>query len=107
MPSLSITNFQLANEGNYHVVVVNSAGSVTSQVAVLYVADPLRFISPSLDGDNFQYRLIGPAGSNFVLEASSTFTSWSALSTTNAPTGILDGRVSVGPTRYYRARLLP
>jgi hypothetical protein len=102
-----ITNFQLANEGRYHVVATNAAGSVTSQVAVVYVADPLRFISHSIEGSNFNYRLVGRAGSNFVLEASSTLSGWSTLSTTPAPSGIVDGSVPVGGTNYFRARLLP
>jgi hypothetical protein len=105
--SYAINNFQTANEGRYHVVVTNSAGAVTSQVAVLYGADPLRFVSNSIDGGYFQYRLIGRAGSNFVIEASSALSSWAPLSTIPAPSGIVDGSVPVGGTTYFRARLLP
>ncbi len=38
--SLTLTNVQPTNAGNYDVVVTNAAGSVTSQVAVLTVVQP-------------------------------------------------------------------
>ncbi len=36
----AITNAQFANSGNYDVIVTNSWGSVTSQVAILTIIDP-------------------------------------------------------------------
>jgi alpha-tubulin suppressor-like RCC1 family protein len=44
--SLTITNFQPANLGNYTVVVTNLAGSVTSSPAVITVLNPLISTQP-------------------------------------------------------------
>ena len=105
--NLPILNFQSANQGKYRVVAMNTAGSVTSEVAILYLADPLRFVSNSIASGNFQFRLVGRAASNFVLEASSALSSWTSLSTNLGPLGIIDGSVPVTNTRYFRARLFP
>ena len=53
-PSLNLTSVQLLQAGDYRVVVTNSAGAVTSQVATLtvYVAPPVVITPP-------QSRLVG------------------------------------------------
>ena len=43
--TLTLTNAQLANTGNYQVVVTNAYGSLTSSVAALYVVAPVFFTS--------------------------------------------------------------
>jgi hypothetical protein len=105
--TLPIPNFQKVNEGSYHLVAMNTVGSATSELAILYLADPLRFVSNAVSGASFQYRLVGRRGSNFVFEASSTLSNWTALSTNLAPTGISDDKVPLTTLRYFRARLLP
>jgi hypothetical protein len=89
------------------LVATNAVGAVTSEVATLYVADPLRFVSNSVSGGNFSFRLVGRATSNFVIETSSRLSSWAPLSTIPAPSGIVDGSLPVNATRYFRGRLLP
>jgi hypothetical protein len=105
--SLPISFFQKVHEGNYELVATNTVGAVTSEVATVYAADPLRFVSNSVSGGNFSFRLVGRATSNFVLETSSRLSSWGPLATIPAPSGIVDGSLPVSATRYFRARLLP
>ena len=41
-PTFALTNFQSAQHRRYDVVVTNTAGSITSSVATLYLNAPLR-----------------------------------------------------------------
>jgi hypothetical protein len=77
----------------------------TFTVVVNPTNDRPRFISHSLSGGTFQFRLVGNPGSIFVIETSGTLTNWTALSTNSAPSGSFDGSVPVTTTRYLRARL--
>ncbi len=104
--SLSLTNVQPANGGNYAVVVSNSFGSVTSSSATLTIGT-LQLGLPAFGPNGFQFRITGPVG-NYVLQASTNLIDWVTIATTNnAPNGIidlLDTSASVFDRRFYRAR---
>jgi len=58
--SLTITNFQSVNEGDYRVVAGNFAGSVVSVPATVLLDSPLRLGALGMNGNGqFQLRLIG------------------------------------------------
>jgi len=102
---LTITNFQATNAGTYYVVVSNSLGTVASSNALLFLDAPLRLGAPSLNGSTFQLQLIGSAGGNYILQASSNLTDWIALFTNNATNGFLilsDTNAGIFDRRFYR-----
>ncbi len=107
--SLTVTNFQSAKEGNYDVVVTNTAGSVTSSVASLYLNSPARFGSLSLNATGgFNATLLGMANTNYLIQASTNLASanWLTLATNKSPFGIIsitDTNIKNFPGRYYRA----
>jgi hypothetical protein len=109
--SMTITNFQGSNEGSYWVTASNELGSATSQVAVLFLANPLRFVNPGMGSNGgFQFRAVGPAGSNFVVDGSTDLLNWTSLFTNSAPLGILDftnQNVTAPSSQFFRVRLLP
>ena len=103
--SLTVANFQSANQGSYAVIVSNSVGSVTSASAVLLLDSPLRLALPSLNGGSFQLQLIGSAGGNYVIQTSTNLSAWTALLTNNASNGYLnftDTNAAGFPSRFYR-----
>jgi len=104
--SLTMTNFQPANEGSYRVVVSNFVGSVTSATALLLLDAPLRFGSFSFGGGQFNLQVVGQWNTNYVVEASINLTNWIPLGTNSAPNGIwnfLDTGSSNFNQRFYRA----
>lgn len=106
---LTITNFLSAKEGNYLVLVTNSLGSVTSQVAQIFANFPLRVGSFGKSNGVFQIQLRGVAATNYVFEASTNLTNWFPLSTNSDPNGLLnfsDPSLSNFTYRFYRATLL-
>ena len=106
--SLIRTNFQKAHEGPYDVVVSNSAGTTTSTSAWLYLNGPLRFTNCTASADGlFRARLLGVAGSRYVIQASSNLTTWSSLQTNLAANGIfdfVDTNSARLDHRFYRAK---
>ena len=106
--ALSLTNFQAAQQRRYDVVVTNTAGSVTSLVATLYLNAPLRFTNRIVAGGRFSALLLGAAGSNYVVQASSNLTTWVSLTTNASSTGLINFSETNAPggRRFYRARSL-
>ena len=107
--SLTLSNFQLANEGNYRLVVVNDYGSATSMDARVMAGSIPRLFSPIRRADHsFQLQLVGLANSNYVIQASSNLVDWQTLNTVSSTNGFLDyvdtDAVNWN-SRYYRAIL--
>jgi hypothetical protein len=106
--SLTVTNFQATNQGNYDVVVTNLLGAVTSSVATLYLNSPLRFGSMTFSPTGgFAAILLGMASSNYVLQASTNLatTNWVPVLTNSSPFGIVplaDTNTQNHPNRFYR-----
>lgn len=107
--TLSLTNVQAAQAGDYSVLVNNVAGSVTSTAATLTVLVPSGIlIAPSYSaGGVFQFNLAGAAGSNYVIEASTNLTDWIPLETNTSPFTFTDTNAVNFLLRFYRAHQSP
>ncbi len=105
--SLLRTNFQPGNQGSYDVVVSNLAGTTISEPAWLYLNGPLRFTNTFVGDDGFlRARLLGVAGTSYVIQASSDLTTWTPAQTNLAVRGIIDfvdTDAANHPQRFYRA----
>ncbi len=87
--SLALSNVQSANEGAYTVVVSNAFGSVTSASATLTVDAAVTLGFAGFTTNGFQFQMTGPVGM-YVLQLSTNLVDWSAVSTNNAPNGVID-----------------
>lgn len=85
------TNITAGDAGNYSVVIQNAAGSVTSANALLLwlapLTTPLTLLLSDLTASGIKLQLAGPAGSNYVIMASSDLENWTPISTNSAPNG--------------------
>lgn len=104
----TIHGAQTTDAGRYSVVVNNAAGAVVSSNALLEVIDvPLSFTSSVMTTNGFKMQLSGPAGSNFVIFASSNLANWVAISTNAASAGgianFTDTSARNFSARFYRA----
>jgi poly(3-hydroxybutyrate) depolymerase len=72
--SLSISNAQLTQAGNYAVAVSNTFGMATSSNAVLTVnpGSNVQFFGPVILGDDFVVRFAGVPGSTYTIESGPT-----------------------------------
>jgi Immunoglobulin domain len=112
---LTIKNVTSTNGGNYSVVIKNGGGSVTSDDATLVVllntvSNVLNIVSAGtgMTANGFQIQLSGPAGSNYVIQASTDLQSWTPISTNSAPSGTVsytDTSAKTNVFRFYRARV--
>jgi GH25 family lysozyme M1 (1,4-beta-N-acetylmuramidase)/alpha-tubulin suppressor-like RCC1 family protein len=107
--TLSLTNVQPDQAGEYWVVVNNIAGPVTSAVATLTVLIPANILTaPAYNTDGvFQVNLAGLAGSNYVVEGSTNLVDWSPLETNTSPFSFSDTNALNVPMQFYRAHLAP
>ncbi len=113
--TLIITNATAASAGQYYVKIENGVGEVTSSNATLVVLAnvvpaTLNIVSNALQmtASGFNIQLSGPAGSNYVIEASTDLKNWTPIATNAAPTGTvsyIDTQATNYPSRFYRARL--
>jgi hypothetical protein len=104
---LAIDNTTMADAGMYYVIVKNASGTVTSSNAVLTVlSTPLQFTSATMATNGFSILLSGPAGSNYVVLASTNLKEWTPISTNSAPAGSVtytDTTVTNHSLRFYKA----
>lgn len=110
--TLSLPNVQTNQAGSYQVIVTNSYGSVTSQVAVLTVVPPPpRILAGSLVRTNgqFKFTLQSQPGSRFVIQASTNLVNWTNLATVTNVLGTIPFTDSATnfKWRFYRAREQP
>jgi hypothetical protein len=85
-----------AFETNYNNSVAASA---------LFVVQPLYFSSEGFTNHMFQLQFTGAPGSNYLLEATTNFTTWVPLSTNIAPSNVfnlIDPGATNFPYRFYR-----
>jgi hypothetical protein len=104
--TFSISGFQQANEGQYTVTISNSAGVVTSEPAVLLLDGPLRVNACAMNNGSFSLQMVGPAGTDYIIEASSDLINWVPMATNNSPDGILnftDTNAGSQTCQFYRA----
>ena len=111
--TLTLANVQNTNAGNYFMVITNSAGSVTSFVAVLTVSSGVvqpQVSSVVFSGGMFGFSVSGSAGQSYLVQASSNLVNWTTIFTTN-PTTLpfvwSDTATTNFPNRFYRIQLGP
>jgi hypothetical protein len=111
--SLTLTNFQMADEGSYDVVVTNSAGGATSTPALLYLvfSNAARFTNFVFTNNTFFSLLLGAPNTNYLVQTSTNLgqTNWTSLQTSSAPSGIMsvtETNSTGHSNRFFRARSL-
>jgi len=67
-PSLTVSNAQAADAGDYRAVISNSFGSITSQVATLRVLIPVTIANPGLSGTNFSFSWSSESGLDYTVD---------------------------------------
>lgn len=70
-----------------------------------FAVQPLYFTSQGFVGDVFQLGLTGATGSNYVLQATTNFSTWTSVSTNTAPATLfylVDPQATNFPYRFYR-----
>jgi hypothetical protein len=110
---LVVSHASSTNAGIYSLRITNGVGSAVSSsatvtVASLTITNAIYFVASGigLSANGFQIQLSGPAGSNFVIQASSDLKNWTSISTNSAPTGsvsYLDASAKGRSVRFYRA----
>ena len=110
---LVISNAQAANEGDYSVVVSNSAGTTLSAPAHLTVRvalSPPELRNPQLEGGAPAFDVAGPANTPVVILASPDLAAWTPIRTNASPSGtwhFLGALTAPQEARFYRAMLQP
>jgi hypothetical protein len=108
--TLTLTNITTASAGNYTIVVTNSFGSVTSQVATLLIAN-LPTLSASLAATNLLLKFTGETGVIYQVETSSAVTGTNWLAVTNLAPAFdgpltLTNAVTTNSASFYQLRLV-
>ena len=74
-------------------------------VSASFLVQPLYFTSQGFVSNGFQLGLAGVTGSNYVLQATTNFSTWTPISTNTAvtsPFNMIDPGASNFPYRFYR-----
>jgi GH25 family lysozyme M1 (1,4-beta-N-acetylmuramidase) len=111
--SYTRTNAQIADVGNYSVIISNIAGSVTSSNAALTLIPPapaqFQLVSLQPDG-NLRIVFSGAPEWSYTVETSTNLINWSTLTNLTSASGIFDfiaGSTTDDTQRFYRARSGP
>jgi hypothetical protein len=100
--SLTLSNLQPTQAGNYRVVLSNAFGAVSNGTGILLtVADLL----PQTVGGQLQLRLSGATGPGFVMQVSTDMTTWTPAYIHTAFDGTLEYVTNIvsRPRGFYRA----
>ena len=106
--SLSLTNVQLTNGGNYTVVVTNASGAVTSDAAVLTVLAPPTILGRQFLDGSFRLGFTGPDGQTYELltstNAALAMGSWTVLTNGTFPVSgsFIDTSATNDRVKFYR-----
>ncbi|MDB6124071.1 MAG: Immunoglobulin I-set domain protein [Pedosphaera sp.] len=109
LSSLTLTNVQSSNAGNYTVLVSNGAGNVPSATAQLIVHTPQVQFGPVtlLTNGQVQVTFSGVLGTEYLIEASTNLTNWKPIDVLYDganPVTFIDPDANQYTNRYYRAR---
>jgi hypothetical protein len=72
-----------------------------------FLVQPLQFTAEEFTTNGFQLAFEGIPGSNYVLEATTNFSTWTPISTNNAVTNffnLFDPSATNFPCRFYRVQ---
>jgi hypothetical protein len=107
--TLTVTNVTAENQGSYSVVVSNAATSATSSSAFLTVLSPVPVLSQPVSPafGEFQFDVVGIAGSNYAVLASTNCVDWVPVITNSSPFTFVETNASSFPARFYRAVYVP
>lgn len=106
--TLTRTNLQLADAGNYLVIITNLAGATSAPVTLRVIAGVVFSVQATVGGTN-TFSFLSVAGSTYTLEYKNSLSdsAWTAiLPSTNGTGGIIllrDPSATV-PRRFYRIR---
>jgi len=107
--TLTISNFQAANVGDYHVVVSNRdfivSNFTTSQVARVSLFGQPQLGAIALSGNTFVFQVPGDAGQTFVIETTTDLTAsaaWVPVYTNAAPFWFTNSSTAGDRQRFYR-----
>jgi len=112
--TLTISNVVAADAGKYSVSVNNGLTATSISATLVVRTNPIpnvvTIVSAGMDmtAGGFKLQLAGPAGSNYVIQASTDLKNWIPIYTNAAPTGSVtctDAAAINLPFRYYRAKL--
>jgi hypothetical protein len=107
--SYTRTNAQPSHDGNYLVIITNSAGSITSAAAILTVnvPAPAHFEFISLNSNGLQMSLSGETDATYSVESSTNLLNWTEVTNfvnTNGTFQFIDGTFSNYLQRFFRAK---
>jgi hypothetical protein len=110
--SLTITNAQTGNQGDYTVVVSNIVGTISSAAHLTVqeaVASPLMLANLQSATGSWSFDVTGPVLTNYVLWSSTDLSNWFSLKTNFSATGSVHFIDSNAPAavKFYRATLSP
>lgn len=107
--TLTLNNVRADSGGVFKVIVSNSAASVESAEARLYVGWPLALTNFVRDPSGaVRVDLIGAAGSDYIFQTSSNLVDWLPVVTNNAPAGLtsfIDPAHTGESRRFYRVKI--
>ncbi|MGP8020690.1 MAG: immunoglobulin domain-containing protein [Limisphaerales bacterium] len=112
--TLTISNVVPADAGKYSVRVNNGLTATSTSATLVVLTNPIpnvvTIVSAGMDttAGGFKLQLSGPAGSNYVIQASTDLKNWIPIYTNAAPTGSVtctDAAALNLPFRYYRAKI--
>jgi pectate lyase len=110
--TLVLNSVQSTNAGIYSVVVTNTAGSATSSNAMLTISSgihtPPQLSNVSFQNGDFSINVVGDAGVDYIIQASSNLMSWSSIFTNHSatpPFNWSDPAATNSGSRYYRVLL--
>ena len=100
--------FNLTNSASISANAFETNFNNSVAANALFFVQPLFFTSAVFDTNNvFQLEFAGPAGGNYVLQATTNFTDWTPIST-NMPTtnlfNLFDDNATNFPYRFYRVK---
>jgi hypothetical protein len=106
--NFSLANFRFAQPLAVNFIASNSAGSVTSSVARLYLNSPTRFVSNGRDGNGrFITTLVGVTNAAYAIETSTNLSAWTTLGTNRSTSGLISfTQTNAAALRFFRARQL-
>jgi hypothetical protein len=85
--TLNLNSFSAADEGVYSLRASNTAGVVFSAGAELLLNAPLRLVNVSWSNGVFSARLVGAAGTNYLIQSSTNAATWTTVATNTSATG--------------------